>query len=194
MDMHCAKFAIGQVVRHRVYPFRGVIFDVDPTFSNTEEYWLSIPENIRPHKDQPFYHLLAENDESAYVAYVSEQNLVPDDTGQPVGHPQASMLFEEHRRLGVPHGLARIVGHKVLLRDIGYVGAFIVLSEEMIERLVLMRADVLRNRQPVFLGVRERRIDVEDHAAKWIDAVTHDLADRKFGAVHVHPANLTQGS
>ena len=97
MDMHSAKFAIGQVVRHRVYPFRGVIFDVDPTFSNTEEYWLSIPENIRPHKDQPFYHLLAENDESSYVAYVSEQNLLPDDTGQPVGHPQASMLFESFR-------------------------------------------------------------------------------------------------
>jgi heat shock protein HspQ len=97
MNTQLAKFAIGQVVRHRVYPFRGVIFDVDPTFSNTEEYWLSIPENIRPHKDQPFYHLLAENDESSYVAYVSEQNLVPDDTGQPVGHPQAQMLFESFR-------------------------------------------------------------------------------------------------
>ena len=97
--MHSAKFAIGQVVRHRVYPFRGVIFDVDPTFSNTEEYWLRrIPgEHPAAHKDQPFYHLLAENDESSYVAYVSEQNLVPDDTGQPVGHPQASMLFESFR-------------------------------------------------------------------------------------------------
>jgi heat shock protein HspQ len=97
MGTQSAKFAIGQVVRHRVYPFRGVIFDVDPTFSNTEEYWLSIPENIRPRKDQPFYHLLAENDESSYVAYVSEQNLVPDDSGQPVGHPQASALFESFR-------------------------------------------------------------------------------------------------
>ncbi len=94
MNTRLAKFAIGQIVRHRVYPFRGVIFDVDPTFSNTEEYWLSIPEHIRPPKDQPFYHLLAENDESAYVAYVSEQNLLPDDTGQPVGHPQTSMIFE----------------------------------------------------------------------------------------------------
>ncbi len=97
MNAQSAKFAIGQVVRHRVYPFRGVIFDVDPTFQNTEEYWLSIPENIRPHKDQPFYHLLAENDESSYVAYVSEQNLLPDDTDQPVGHPQAAMLFESFR-------------------------------------------------------------------------------------------------
>ena len=97
MTTRLAKFAIGQVVRHRVYPFRGVIFDVDPSFANTEEYWLSIPEHIRPHKDQPFYHLLAENDESAYVAYVSEQNLLPDDTGEPVGHPQASLMFESFR-------------------------------------------------------------------------------------------------
>jgi heat shock protein HspQ len=94
MDTRFAKFRIGQVVRHRLFPFRGVIFDVDPTFSNTEEYWLSIPEHIRPTKDQPFYHLLAENDESAYVAYVSEQNLMPDDSGQPVGHPQASLIFD----------------------------------------------------------------------------------------------------
>jgi heat shock protein HspQ len=89
-----AKFAIGQVVCHRVYAFRGVIFDVDPTFNNTEQWWLSIPEHVRPRKDQPFYHLLAENDEGAYVAYVSEQNLLPDPTGEPVGHPQTSLLFE----------------------------------------------------------------------------------------------------
>ena len=89
-----AKFAIGDVVRHRVFPFRGVIFDVDPTFNNTEEWWLSIPEHVRPRKDQPFYHLLAENDESAYVAYVSEQNLLVDETGEPVGHPQAPEIFE----------------------------------------------------------------------------------------------------
>jgi len=98
MDMHSAKYAIGQVVRHRVYPFRGVIFDVDPTFSNTEEYWLSIPENIRPHKDQPFYHLLAENEDSSYVAYVSEQNLLADETGKPVGHPKVPHFFKELKR------------------------------------------------------------------------------------------------
>ena len=94
MSTRLAKFMIGQVVRHRVYPFRGVIFDVDPNFSNTEEYWLSIPEHIRPHKDQPFYHLLAENDESSYVAYVSEQNLLADETGRPVRHPQVKDYFE----------------------------------------------------------------------------------------------------
>ena len=93
MDTRNAKFAIGQVVRHRHFPFRGVIFDVDPTFANTEEWWQSIPEEIRPRKDQPFYHLLAENNENTYVAYVSEQNLVPDETGQPVTHPDLPDLF-----------------------------------------------------------------------------------------------------
>ncbi len=88
-----AKFQIGQVVRHRFYPFRGVVFDVDPTFSNTDEWWLSIPENVRPRKDQPYYHLLAENEQRYYEAYVSEQNLLPDETGEPVGHPQVERLF-----------------------------------------------------------------------------------------------------
>lgn len=88
-----AKFRIGQVVRHRVHPFRGVIFDVDPEFNNTEEWYESIPESVRPSKNQPFYHLLAENEESSYVAYVSEQNLLPDDSGRPVDHPDVSELF-----------------------------------------------------------------------------------------------------
>jgi heat shock protein HspQ len=93
MTMRTAKFQIGEIVRHRVYPFRGVIFDVDPVFANTEEWWLSIPEEVRPSKDQPYYHLLAENEETSYVAYVSEQNLLPDGTGEPVGHPQVGDLF-----------------------------------------------------------------------------------------------------
>ena len=90
-----AKFTIGQVVSHRKHPFRGVIVDVDPTFSNTEEWWESIPEDSRPLKEQPFYHLLAENDSSYYVAYVSEQNLVPDPTGNPVDHPEVLAMFGE---------------------------------------------------------------------------------------------------
>lgn len=90
-----AKFRIGQVVKHRLFPFRGVIFDVDPEFNNTEEWWLAIPEHIRPRKDQPFYHLLAENDQTEYVAYVSEQNLLIDDTGSPVRHPQIGEMFGE---------------------------------------------------------------------------------------------------
>ena len=88
-----AKFGIGQVVKHRFYPFRGVIFDVDPIFSNTEEWWSSIPAEVRPIKEQPFYHLYAENADSQYVAYVSEQNLVSDESGEPVHHPQVSEVF-----------------------------------------------------------------------------------------------------
>lgn len=93
MTIRIAKFHIGEIVCHRIHPFRGVIFDVDPVFSNTDEWWLSIPEESRPAKDQPYYHLLAENDDTTYVAYVSEQNLLPDDSGQPVSHPQVGEIF-----------------------------------------------------------------------------------------------------
>src|SRR5258707_2476569 len=89
-----AKFKIGQVVKHRLFPFRGVVFDIDPEFDNTEEWWLSIPEEVRPSKDQPFYHLFAENSETEYVAYVSEQNLLLDTSGQPLRHPQVREIFE----------------------------------------------------------------------------------------------------
>ena len=88
-----AKFGIGQVVKHRIYPFRGVVFDVDPIFSNTEEWWNSIPPNVRPSRDQPFYHLYAENAETEYVAYVSEQNLLEDNSGEPIRHPQVNEVF-----------------------------------------------------------------------------------------------------
>jgi len=94
--MRVAKFRIGEVVRHKHFPFRGVVFDVDPTFDNTEEWWLAIPEEIRPHKDQPFYHLLAENSESEYVAYVSEQNLEPDTSDEPVRHPKVAEALAEN--------------------------------------------------------------------------------------------------
>lgn len=92
-----ARFGIGDVVKHRVFPFRGVIFDVDPQFANTEEWWQAIPEEIRPAKDQPFYHLLAENEDAAYVAYVSQQNLLPDEEGEPVRHPAVSQIFDGYR-------------------------------------------------------------------------------------------------
>ncbi len=95
-----AKFTLGQVVRHRKHPFRGVIFDVDPTFANTEEWYESIPEDSRPSKDQPFYHLLAENEQSYYVAYVSEQNLLPDSSGEPVDHPDIEDMFGEFSEEG----------------------------------------------------------------------------------------------
>ena len=93
MDIRNTQFSIGQVVRHRMYPFRGVIVDVDPEFSNTEEWWDAIPEEVRPRRDQPFYHLLAENDQSYYVAYVSEQNLIADYSGEPVEHPDIDEMF-----------------------------------------------------------------------------------------------------
>src|SRR3954449_6141736 len=89
-----ARFTIGDVVRHRLFDFRGVIFDVDPVFANSEEWYDSIPENLRPPKDQPFYHLLAENSESAYINYVSQQNLVHDESDEPVDHPAISDMFE----------------------------------------------------------------------------------------------------
>jgi len=88
-----ARFAIGDVVRHRLFDFRGVIFDVDPSFANSEEWYQAIPEEIRPSKDQPFYHLLAENMETTYIAYVSQQNLVPDDSDEPVDHPAIEAMF-----------------------------------------------------------------------------------------------------
>jgi len=88
-------FTIGQVVRHRVFPFRGVIYDVDPEFSNTDEWWESIPSEIRPSKEQPFYHLLAENEDSTYEAYVSQQNLLPDNSGEPISHPDIPSMFTD---------------------------------------------------------------------------------------------------
>jgi heat shock protein HspQ len=89
-----ASFAPGEIVRHRLFGFRGVIFDVDPVFANSEEWYQSIPEQMRPSKDQPFYHLLAENDDSSYIAYVSQQNLINDAAGGPVDHPQIAEMFE----------------------------------------------------------------------------------------------------
>jgi len=89
-----AKFQMGQVVHHRVYSFRGVIFDIDPTFNNSDEWWESIPEDKRPIKDQPYYHLLAENEKSTYEAYVSERNLLPDDSDEPCRHPLVDEMFD----------------------------------------------------------------------------------------------------
>ena len=89
-----ARFAIGDVVRHRQFGFRGVIFDIDPVFANSEEWYEAIPQDMRPRRDQPFYHLLAENEDSSYVAYVSQQNLVADGDEGPVDHPQVEAMFD----------------------------------------------------------------------------------------------------
>ena len=90
-----SRFAIGEVVRHRIFDFRGVIFDIDPVFANSEEWYQSIPEHVRPKKDQPFYHLFAENSESSYIAYVSQQNLVADAEQGPVSHPAIKGYFDD---------------------------------------------------------------------------------------------------
>lgn len=89
-----AKFQIGQVLRHRLFDFRGVVFDVDPVFANSDEWYEAIPEEVRPAKDQPYYHLFAENERTHYVAYVSEQNLMPDESETPVAHPDIKKMFE----------------------------------------------------------------------------------------------------
>ena len=90
-----AKFKLGQVVRHRLFDFRGIIFDVDPLFNNTDEWYERIPEERRPRKDQPFYHLLAENeDKTTYIAYVSQQNLEKDYSKAPFNHPSVNLLFD----------------------------------------------------------------------------------------------------
>ena len=88
-----AKFTIGEIVRHRLYPFRGVVIDVDPEFDNTDEWYESIPAEVRPHKDQPFYHVFAENDDVFYTAYVSQQNLLIDESNEPVAHPDVNANF-----------------------------------------------------------------------------------------------------
>ena len=95
IDIPLARFGIGDVVRHKIFDFRGVIFDVDPEFANSEEWYEAIPEALRPSKDQPFYHLLAENAESSYVAYVSQQNLVVDDSDEPIDHPAIATMFDQ---------------------------------------------------------------------------------------------------
>ena len=90
-----ARYSIGDVLRHRLFDFRGVVFDIDPVFANSDEWYEAIPENLRPKKDQPFYHLLAENEDSSYVAYVSQQNLVTDSVSGPVSHPDVHQYFEQ---------------------------------------------------------------------------------------------------
>jgi heat shock protein HspQ len=104
MKFRTAKFRIGEVVRHRIFPFRGVVFDIDPEFDNTDEWYEAIPAEVRPRKDQPFYHLFAENAESEYVAYVSEQNLLPDTSGEPIRHQQVSEAFDFDGKAYRPRG------------------------------------------------------------------------------------------
>ena len=97
MNSKKAKFSIGEIVKHKHFNFRGVIYDVDFEFNNSEEWYQSIPKDVRPRKNQPFYHLLAENNEVTYEAYVSEQNLIEDNSGDPIRHPLVNEVFSEKR-------------------------------------------------------------------------------------------------
>ena len=107
---HCeARFAIGDVVRHKLFDFRGVVFDIDPVFANSDDWYEAIPKDLRPRRDQPFYHLLAENEVSTYVAYVSQQNLLDDGIGGPIDHPSVTQLFEDFR--GGRYRLRRSLTH-----------------------------------------------------------------------------------
>jgi heat shock protein HspQ len=94
IDIRIARFAIGDVVRHKLFDFRGIVFDVDPEFANSDEWYEAIPEGLRPAKEQPYYHLLAESSETSYVAYVSQQNLVVDESDEPVDHPDIAQMFD----------------------------------------------------------------------------------------------------
>lgn len=100
-----AKFSVGQIVRHRLFSFRGVIFDVDPVFSNSEEWYQSIPAERRPSKDQPFYHLLAQNPRAVPTKPMSRNRIVLDDASGPIHHPMLKVLFE------------RIAGDRYVLRS-----------------------------------------------------------------------------
>ncbi len=138
--MKTARFSIGQVVRHRLFPFRGIIFDVDPQFANTEEWYQSIPAEVRPSKDQPFYHLLAENSETEYIAYVSEQNLLEDDSGDPVRHPQIKDMFDKKPDGRYePKGQSRHLGLGLKAKRLRISGAFFVLDQQAkrLKRLTL---------------------------------------------------------
>ena len=100
MTINTAKFSIGNVVKHKRFDFRGVIYDVDFKFNNSEEWYQSIPKDVRPKKNQPYYHLLAENNEITYEAYVSEQNLIIDNSDEPVKHPLIKEIFSGKKGSG----------------------------------------------------------------------------------------------
>ena len=107
-DLVEAKFSIGHIVKHKFLNFRGVIFDIDPVFANTEEWYNAIPKNFRPDKNQPFYHLFAENKEIFYIAYVSEQNLLLDKSKKQCNHPGIKEIFESFDGVNYqPHNKAK---------------------------------------------------------------------------------------
>ena len=85
-----AKFSVGQLIHHRLFDYRGVIVDVDPTFQNSEE-WYEQVARTRPPKDQPWYHVLV--NDNVHTTYVAERNLEPDESSEPIRHPLLHDFF-----------------------------------------------------------------------------------------------------
>lgn len=92
--MQNARFSIGQLVHHRLFGYRGVVYDVDPVFMGTEEWYEQVARS-RPPKDQPWYHVLVHG--ADHTTYVAERNLEPDDSGEPIAHPALDMFFSGFR-------------------------------------------------------------------------------------------------
>ena len=90
-DRDQVKFSIGQVIHHRLFDYRGVIVDVDPVFSGTEEWYETVALS-KPPKDRPWYHVLV--DGASHQTYVAEKNLEPDVSGKPVNHPLIGEFFK----------------------------------------------------------------------------------------------------
>lgn len=85
-----ARFATGQLVRHRLFGYRGVVFDIDPVFSLTDEWYESVARS-RPPKDEPWYHVLVH--EATHTTYVAERNLEADSVSEPIFHPLVEQVF-----------------------------------------------------------------------------------------------------
>ena len=91
---HAARFFVGQIVHHKRFNYRGVVFDVDSTFQGTDEWYEQVAQS-RPPKNQPWYHVLVDGAE--HTTYVAERNLESDQEGHPVEHPLVAALCGEFR-------------------------------------------------------------------------------------------------
>ncbi len=87
-----AGFSVGDVVEHRLFGYRGVIVDVDPTFQLSDEWYEEVARS-RPPKDSPWYHVLVQDSDAA--RYVAEQNLALDPSGQPVRNAALRDFFDD---------------------------------------------------------------------------------------------------
>lgn len=91
MRQRHARFSVGQIVHHRLFDYRGIIYDVDPSFSGTEQWYEEVARS-RPRKDRPWYHVLVDGDST--TTYVAERNLEPsEDDGDEIDHPLFPQLF-----------------------------------------------------------------------------------------------------